>query len=167
MDLLWAPWRIDFIKGKKSKKCFLCEYIKNKDVEYLLWKGNYTMVVMNKYPYNNGHLMIAPVKHKKELNQLSEKEIIELFNAIRISTEVLSRTIKPHGFNIGANLGESAGAGLPGHLHIHIVPRWNGDTNFMPVIASTKVIPQSLEQLSIILKKEFSKIRKGKYNVYR
>ncbi|MCM8763886.1 MAG: HIT domain-containing protein [Candidatus Omnitrophica bacterium] len=157
IDLLWAPWRIDFIKEKKSKKCFLCELTKNKNAECSLWKGSFTLVVMNKYPYNNGHLMVAPIKHKKELNQLSEKEIIELFNAIRLSIDVLHKTIKPHGFNIGINLGKCAGAGLPGHIHIHIVPRWNGDTNFMPVIASTKVIPQSLEQLSRILKKEFSK----------
>ncbi len=157
LDLLWAPWRINFIKKKKSKKCFLCEAAKNKKTEFLLWKGNFAMIVMNIYPYNNGHLMVAPRKHKKDFEQLSEQEILEMFEAIKKCIEILRKTIKPNGFNIGINLGMCAGAGLPGHIHIHIVPRWNGDTNFMPVIASTKIISQSLEQLSEILKKEFSK----------
>ncbi|MCM8825875.1 MAG: HIT domain-containing protein [Candidatus Omnitrophica bacterium] len=157
MNLLWAPWRIDYIRKKKSKKCFLCEFSKNKNSECLIWKRSLTLVVINRYPYNNGHLLVAPIKHKKELNQLSENEAIELFDTVKISINILRKTIKPQGFNIGINLGKCAGAGLPGHLHIHIVPRWNGDTNFMPVIASTKIISQSIEQLSKSLKKEFKK----------
>ncbi|MGB9642156.1 MAG: HIT family protein [Candidatus Ratteibacteria bacterium] len=161
MNILWAPWRISFIKKIKSKKCFLCEISNKKESEFLLWKGMHTMVVMNIYPYNNGHLMIAPIKHKKDFDRIHEKEVCEMFNILKTTIHILNKTLKPHGFNIGINLGRCAGAGLPGHLHIHIVPRWNGDTNFMPALASTKVISQSLEELSRILKKEFSTIKKG------
>lgn len=158
LDVLWAPWRIDFVRKPKSKKCFLCELSKKNNAKFLLWKGNYSMIVMNIYPYNNGHLMVAPIRHKKDFEDISKDEILEIYDAIKIASKVLKKVLKPDGFNIGINLGKCAGAGLPGHLHIHIVPRWNGDTNFMPVISSTKVIPQSLEQLSQILKKEFSQI---------
>ncbi|MCX7704771.1 MAG: HIT domain-containing protein [bacterium] len=157
MDVLWAPWRISFIKKPKAGKCFLCEAVRNKNADFMVWKGKYTMVVMNIYPYNNGHLMVAPIKHKGNFEDIDKNEILEIYNALKMVLRVLKKILKPHGFNIGINLGKSAGAGLIGHLHIHIVPRWNGDTNFMPVIASTKVIPQSLEQLAHILKKEFLK----------
>lgn len=158
MDILWAPWRINFIKKQKNKKCFLCDISRNKNMKFLLWKGNHSIVVMNIYPYNNGHLMIAPILHKKDFIMLTEEEIVEIFQAIKMVLQVIKKILKPDGFNVGINLGKCAGAGLPGHIHIHVVPRWNGDTNFMPVLASTKVIPQSLEQLSKILKKEFSQI---------
>jgi len=152
-----------FIKKKKSKAaCFLCEMAKGKNTKFLIWKGKYSMVVMNIYPYNNGHLMVAPVKHKKDINLLDEKESGEIFSAVKKSIQILKKTMKPEGFNVGINLGKCAGAGLAGHMHIHIVPRWNGDTNFMPVISSTKIIPQSLEQLSDILKKSFCTDTKGK-----
>lgn len=162
MDILWAPWRMEFIKKKKSRGCFLCEMIKGKNTEFLIWKGKYSIVVMNAYPYNNGHLMIAPIKHTKDINHLSEKEVQEIFSALKECVQILKKVMKPDGFNIGINLGKCAGAGLLGHIHIHIVPRWNGDTNFMPVISATKVIPQSLEQLSIILKKNFSNYKEDR-----
>ncbi|MCM8759102.1 MAG: HIT domain-containing protein [Candidatus Omnitrophica bacterium] len=156
MDILWAPWRINFIKRPKSKKCFLCEFGKKKNAKFLLWKGFHSIIVMNIYPYNNGHLMVAPILHKKDLEDLTEEEIIEMTQAIKKALRIIKKVLKPEGFNIGVNLGKCSGAGLPGHIHVHIVPRWIGDTNFMPVVASTKVIPQSLEQLSEVLKKEFS-----------
>lgn len=158
MELLWAPWRINFVKKTKNKGCFICDVSKKKKTEFLIWKGKYSIIIMNIYPYNNGHLMVAPVKHKKDFSNISNDEALEMFAAVKRAVDVLKKVLKPDGFNIGINLGRCAGAGLPGHMHIHIVPRWNGDTNFMPVLASTKIIPQSLEQLSKILKKEFSKI---------
>ncbi len=136
--------------------------VKGKKTNFLIWKGKYAIVVINIYPYNNGHLMVAPIKHKSDIIHLDQKEIQEIFLAVKQSIQVLKKTMKPQGFNIGINLGKCAGAGLPGHIHIHIVPRWNGDTNFMPVISSTKVIPQSLEQLADILKTSFSEHRKDR-----
>ena len=155
VKILWAPWRINYIKKGNNKRCFLCEISHKKRNKFLLWKGDYSMVVMNIYPYNNGHLMIAPIKHKKDFNSLQNDEIGEMFHILKTTVNILNKTLKPQGFNIGINLGRCAGAGLPGHIHIHIVPRWNGDTNFMPVLASTKIISQSFEELSDILKKEF------------
>ena len=148
-EILWAPWRINYIAGKKEKGCLFCRVRKeNKDKEnYLLLRGKYCLVMLNKFPYNNGHLMVAPYRHIKEISQLKEKEVIELWKLVNLSVKILKKTLKPEGFNIGINSGKVAGAGFPGHLHIHLVPRWNGDTNFMPVVAKQKVISQSLEEL--------------------
>ena len=108
--------------------------------------------MLNIYPYNNGHCMIAPLKHTKDLSQLSNDEIIDLIKTLNRMKRLLDKTLKPHGYNIGINLSKVAGAGIPGHLHIHIVPRWNGDTNFMPVLNNTKIISQSLIELFTLLK---------------
>jgi ATP adenylyltransferase len=147
-----------FIKSERPQPdeagCFLCRYRDQSDDEenLVLSRTDETMTVLNRFPYNNGHLLIAPLEHKAGLDELTEEELLRCQLQIRKFTRLLSRTMKPEGFNIGLNLGQVAGAGLPGHLHWHIVPRWSGDTNFMPVIADTKVIPQSLHALYDLLR---------------
>ncbi|MCM8785118.1 MAG: HIT domain-containing protein [Candidatus Omnitrophica bacterium] len=156
-DIIWAPWRIGYILGIKKDKCFLCDDIDPKTNNYVIYKGKYSFVIMNIYPYNNGHIMVAPLRHIKDIEELRKREIDEIYNLIKISVKILKKNLKPEGFNIGLNLGKISGAGIKDHLHIHIVPRWQGDTNFMPVISNTKIIPQSLNELAKILKKEFKK----------
>ncbi|MCM8807057.1 MAG: HIT domain-containing protein [Candidatus Omnitrophica bacterium] len=156
-DIIWAPWRIGYIIKVKKNKCFLCESVNLKKNKYVVYKGKNNFIIMNIFPYNNGHIMLAPFRHIKEIEDLKEEEINELILLLQKSVKVLKKILKPEGFNIGLNLGKVSGAGLEDHIHIHIVPRWQGDTNFMPVISNTKIIPQSLDQLAKILKKEFKK----------
>jgi len=148
---LWAPWRIDYVQGlEKPSGCFICHNLENPqddDANLVLWRSDKCIVILNRYPYNNGHLLIAPVRHIADLSQADDSELLELSKLISESQKVLSLAIKPHGFNVGMNFGRCAGAGLPGHLHIHIVPRWDGDTNFMNVCSETDVISQSLIEL--------------------
>ncbi len=158
-DIIWAPWRIGYIVKIKKKGCFLCHSYKSRDDDknFVVYRGKFSFVVMNIFPYNNGHLMIAPVRHLKDITSLTEEEDREIMELIKKSVKILKKLLKPEGFNIGLNLGKTAGAGLEDHIHFHIVPRWNGDTNFMPVISDTKVIPQSLSELYLELKEEFKK----------
>ncbi len=148
---LWAPWRIKYIQAlSKSSDCFICHNLQNPqddDKNLVLWRSDKGIVILNRFPYNNGHLLIAPVRHISGLDDAGDDELLELTKLTRESQKALSLAIKPHGFNIGMNFGRCAGAGLPEHLHIHIVPRWDGDTNFMSVCSSTKVISQSLNEL--------------------
>ncbi|MFQ5964884.1 MAG: HIT domain-containing protein [Candidatus Scalinduaceae bacterium] len=154
MKNIWAPWRKEFILSKKGGNCFFCEAINgNQDRKNLvLHRGKECFCILNKYPYNNGHLMVAPKKHKDDLSKLNNAEMLELLTLTRDVKNILTKKMKPDGFNIGINLGKVAGAGVEDHIHIHIVPRWRGDTNFMPVVAETKVIPQSLDDLYLELK---------------
>jgi ATP adenylyltransferase len=155
MKSLWAPWRLEFVSRTKRSGCFLCETLKGASSDgrrLLLYTGKTCFCMLNKFPYNNGHLLIAPKRHKGRLEQLTDAESLELLRLTGKMQEVLRKAIKPHGFNMGFNLGQVAGAGLPGHLHLHIVPRWRGDTNFMPVLADVKVMPQSLDALCKCLK---------------
>ncbi len=150
MDQLWAPWRLAYIANPtppQSGQCFICSALAdNHDRENLVaFRGAKTIVMLNRFPYNNGHLLVAPLNHKGELQELESSEMLEVMETVRRMVTVVKGLIKPDGFNIGLNLGRVAGAGLPGHLHWHIVPRWNGDTNFMPVLSDTKVISQSLD----------------------
>ncbi|MDR4505646.1 MAG: HIT domain-containing protein [Candidatus Scalindua sp.] len=149
MKNLWAPWRKEYILGEKEECCFLCEALgDNQDRKNLiLYRGKESFCILNKYPYNSGHAMVVPNRHIKELSNLSNSEMLELLTIASNVKDILSKKMNPEGFNIGMNLGKVAGAGVEDHIHLHIVPRWNGDTNFMPVIADTKVIPQSLEDL--------------------
>lgn len=149
MDALWAPWRMEYILGDKDDGCFLCRILASGDDRnnLVLKRGEHCAVVMNRYPYNNGHLMVTPYRHLSSLRDLTGEEKTETMELLTLAVEVLGRTIEPDGFNIGINLGRVAGAGLEDHIHTHIVPRWNGDTNFMPVTGSVKVIPQSLLDL--------------------
>ena len=149
MKNLWAPWRMEYITGPKEKACFLCHEAKEggKGGESLLLvRGARAFVVMNRYPYTNGHLMVVPIRHTSRIEDLDEPTIVELFHLLDRSKRVLDEEMSPDGYNIGMNLGRVAGAGLETHLHIHVVPRWNGDTNFMTVLAETRVISEHLQE---------------------
>ena len=148
MENLWAPWRIEYIKKAKEEGCILCQKPgQNSDVSnYILYRGNKNFIIMNSYPYNPGHLMIAPFRHVANLDELTNEELKEHFELVRRSVRVLKQVFKPEGFNIGMNLGRIAGAGLDKHIHSHVVPRWAGDTNFMPVIADTNIINEALTE---------------------
>jgi len=151
MKNLWAPWRIKYIQGLGAPgDCFICHNLKNPqddDDNLVLWRTASCIVILNCFPYNNGHLLIAPARHIPDLSQATDQELLEMTKLIRESQRALSLAIKPHGFNVGMNFGRCGGAGLPEHLHIHLVPRWDGDTNFMSVCSDTKVISQSLTEL--------------------
>jgi ATP adenylyltransferase len=153
---LWAPWRIKYIQSlTKSSECFICHNLENPqddDANLVLWRTKHCIVILNRFPYNNGHLLIAPNRHIAGLDEANDEELLEMFKLVREGQKALSAALKPHGFNVGLNFGRCAGAGLPGHLHIHIVPRWDGDTNFMSVCGDTKVISQSLIELQQLLK---------------
>ena len=153
---LWAPWRLDYIvtaKGDVPQGCFICRYlVETNDAEnFVVRRGQHSVVILNRFPYNNGHLLIAPLTHKASLSELTTEELLEVQQQLVLMTETLQVVLNPDGFNIGVNLGRVAGAGLPGHVHWHIVPRWSGDTNFMTVVADTHVVPQSLSVLYRLL----------------
>lgn len=161
MEFLWAPWRMQYILAvDKQQGCIFC--IKPQEADdkrnLILYRGKSSFIMMNRYPYNNAHLMISPYKHISDLEQLSDKENLELMRLIRKSITILKEKLSPHGFNIGMNLGRVAGAGVENHLHFHIVPRWEGDTNFMPVIGHTKVMSEGLEETWEKLRRTFSKL---------
>lgn len=148
MKQLWAPWRITYIEqGDKFEGCIFCvlpEQMKDRE-NLILYRGKTAFVMLNTYPYNNGHLMVAPFKHTADMYELTDEELLEINHLVRYSMRLLSDLMNPDGYNLGVNLGRVAGAGVKDHIHWHIVPRWNGDTNFMPVIADTKVMPESLQ----------------------
>lgn len=152
MDKLWAPWRNKYIIGKKRKECIFCRALDRGRKDYVVFTTKHSLCMLNIFPYNNGHLMVSPLKHKRDISALDEAEALDLLKALERAKSLLARVLKPDGFNIGANISASAGAGITGHLHIHIVPRWQGDNNFMPVVAGTKVISQSLDELYKLLK---------------
>jgi ATP adenylyltransferase len=156
MDRLWTPWRSSFVESASARDsgpaapCFLCTKSADDrvhDREHLiLYRGERAFVVLNLYPYNTGHVMVAPYQHIGDFSTLDSATAAELTALTQRCVAVLQKAYHPEGFNIGMNLGKTAGAGVPEHLHIHVVPRWNGDTNFMPIIGNTKVLPESLEQ---------------------
>lgn len=155
MDQLWAPWRIGYVsRADKEQECFLCRAAEAADdrEHLVLWRAAGAFCMLNRWPYNNGHLMVAPLAHKADLSELSDAELLEQMRMLQRCRDNLAAAIKPAGFNIGLNMGKAAGAGVAGHIHWHIVPRWEGDTNFMPVIADTKVIAQSLDALWELLR---------------
>jgi len=151
MDHLWAPWRMEYIvhslKNDPDEGCVFCTSLQDDrdETRFILHRGHNAFIIMNLFPYNNGHLMIVPNRHIDEFTKLSDDELLEINKLINLSVRALRHAIHPDGFNIGMNLGRVAGAGVADHLHYHIVPRWNGDTNFMPVLGETKVVSQSLE----------------------
>lgn len=157
MDRLWAPWRQEFIQSKHDN-CIFCSLPAEKDDKnaLILLRGESSFIIMNRYPYNSGHLMVAPYRHISNLSQLKRAELVEMMKMINMACEALEREYRAEGFNIGANIGKVAGAGYE-HLHIHVVPRWKGDTNYMPVIAETKVLPENLEKTYSRLKKVLEK----------
>ncbi len=145
---IWAPWRIEYILSDKEAGCFLCKmFAEDADRDNLLLKrGKTCAIVMNRYPYTGGHLMVTPYRHLENLKDMTKEERLEMTDLSIEAVEILKSELKPDGLNLGYNLGEAAGAGLKDHIHQHIVPRWTGDTNFMPVLADTRVMPQALEE---------------------
>lgn len=146
MERLWAPWRLEYITGEKEDGCIFCEFPRrDEDERYLiLHRGVYSYVIMNAFPYSNGHLLIPPYRHVGDFTELTDEECSEIMLLSRKCCAVLREAFRPDGFNAGLNLGTAAGAGIADHVHMHVVPRWNGDTNFMPVLADVKVIPEAL-----------------------
>lgn len=146
MEHLWAPWRMQYILSEKEGCIFCDKPMENKDKEnYILYRAKTCFIIMNIFPYNNGHLMVAPYKHLPNLDGLEQDELTELMLITRKSIQILQKALNPHGFNVGMNIGKVAGAGVEEHLHIHIVPRWAQDTNFMPILAETIVLPEHLD----------------------
>ena len=153
MDKLWAPWRSKYIYLRKNKKCIFCG---NKEVRsktnYIIRRSAHSFSILNIFPYNNGHVMIAPYRHVKTLELLTDAELIDLMKLVNKTKTDIDKKLKPHGYNIGLNIGKVGGAGFAGHIHIHVVPRWTGDTNFMPVTGDTKVMSESLDAMHKLLK---------------
>lgn len=162
MKNMWAPWRMTYIETDvdSGNRCFLCAAFEEADDDkaFVLWKSEHTFCIMNRFPYNNGHLMITPNRHVGDAEELTTEEMTAIMSDTIRAQKVLSKVMHPHGFNWGLNIGREAGAGLVDHIHMHIVPRWSGDTNFMPVFADVKIIPQALEDLYAKLKKEVPNI---------
>lgn len=158
MKFLKAPWRWDFIsKTSKEKDCIFCKALKKTDQESLIcYRGNTYFVIMNRFPYSSGHLMIVPYQHVDTPEKIRAEESVEMWELMNKSMAILKRSFNPAGFNIGMNLGKAAGAGVKDHIHIHIVPRWEGDANFMPVIGKTAVISYNIETIFEILHNAFN-----------
>jgi ATP adenylyltransferase len=159
MKRLWAPWRMEYIAGEQKSGCLFCRVIENPDDEdagLVVWRPEGAIVILNKFPYNPGHAMVAPVAHVPSLEDLDDPQTTQVMRAVRTTVKVLRETMTPDGFNVGANIGRAAGAGIPDHVHFHVVPRWNGDTNFMAVIDDVKVVNEALTQTAAKLRKAFS-----------
>jgi ATP adenylyltransferase len=159
MERLWAPWRMEYIGKEQRPGCLFCRVIQDPgdpDAELAVWRPPGALVMLNKFPYNPGHAMVAPQAHVPGLEGLDDEKTIQLMRAVRRTIEVLREAMQPEGFNLGANIGRAAGAGIPDHVHLHVVPRWNGDTNFMPVIDDVKVVNESLAQTAAKLRLAFS-----------
>ena len=159
---LWAPWRIEYIKRPKDDVCVFCAAAAGDDSEHLvLERGAHCFSLLNAFPYAPGHTMTAPYRHVGAIAQLDDAELLELMTLARRATAAMADVMSPDGYNLGLNLGEDAGAGIADHLHLHAVPRWHGDTNFMPVIADTKVIPQALADTREALVQALRRARQG------
>ena len=160
MQRLWAPWRMKYILDMdKTDGCIFCEKPKqSQDAEnFILCRGKHAYIILNTFPYNNGHLLIVPYRHTAEMAELTDDEKLELMTLTAKSIEALRCQLHPDGFNVGMNLGRAAGAGIDEHIHLHIIPRWNGDTNFMPVVADTKVVAEGLEECFNRLRSAFER----------
>ena len=146
MQNLWAPWRIDYILGPKPDECVFClpEHTDEDRERLILYRGKHCFVIMNKYPYNNGHLMVTPYRHIMNLVECGTEEMQEMMCLLQECVRIVQKLFNPQGMNLGLNLGEAAGAGIREHLHFHVVPRWNGDSSFMAVFSETRVIPEHL-----------------------
>jgi ATP adenylyltransferase len=143
MERLWAPWRVQYLTQPPAPGCIFCAGGDDREL-LIIHRTPLARVMLNRYPYSNGHLLVSLHRHTAELNELTGEEMLELFRTVALCREVLTRASKPDGFNIGMNLGKAAGAGVEDHLHLHVVPRWNGDGNFMSVVADVRVIPEAL-----------------------
>jgi ATP adenylyltransferase len=154
---LWAPWRLEYIKGPKSDECIFCVKPDAGDdgASYIVTRGERCFVMLNAYPYNNGHVMVAPYEHLATIEDLDDDTLLDLMHLTQRSLQAIGEAYSPDGFNLGVNQGAVAGAGVADHVHLHVVPRWGADTNFMPVIGSTRVLPQSLDDSWETLSKLF------------
>ena len=159
MERLWAPWRMEYVGREQPPGCLFCRVIEHPDdpdADLVVWRPKGAIVMLNKFPYNAGHVMVALAAHQGEVDNLDDDQIADFMRALKRTVAVLRATLAPQGFNIGANTGRAAGAGIPDHVHFHVVPRWNGDTNFMPVLAEVKVVNEHLLQTAAKLRKAFS-----------
>jgi ATP adenylyltransferase len=166
---MWSPWRSRYIQsftkptGKRKKgETLFTAALKGKDDEknLIVWRGEHCFVIMNRYPYNNGHLMIVPNRKVSDFQKLRKNEMLEVMETTQRVLAALDEVMRPHGYNFGANIGRVSGAGVRDHLHFHVVPRWNGDTNFMPVLAETKVISEDIQVTLKKIRKFFKKTKK-------
>jgi len=159
MKNLWAPWRMEYIGAEKKEGCIFCvKDLSGEDAQRrVVYRGRHSFVMMNAFPYNSGHVMVAPYGHVACLSGLRDEVLEDLFRTVRQSVEILKEVFRPDGLNVGLNLGAAAGAGFEEHLHVHVVPRWNGDCNFMPVLADTKVLPEHLDSTRAKLERAFGK----------
>lgn len=163
MKRMWSPWRSKYIESfgkpapkKKTSSLFTAALrAKNDDKHFIVWRGKKCFVIMNLYPYNSGHLMIVPNRQLSSFSSLTDEELLEIMQTSQRAIAILDKVMKPQGYNFGANFGRASGAGIDDHIHFHIVPRWNGDTNFMPVLSGTKVISQDMKKTLKMLRKEF------------
>ena len=168
MDRLWAPWRFKYVAdlGHKHRGCIFCGMSREKNdrKNFIFMRTKYSFAVLNIYPYNNGHVLVVPYRHLNGLSKLRSEEKADLFCLLETAQQIIEKTLKPQGFNIGINIGRVAGAGFPGHLHIHLVPRWGGDVNFMPIVANTRIVSQSLEALFKRLQHNTKKNKRKNHN---
>lgn len=154
MKSIYAPWRMAYIKGGKQDGCIFCkDSIRNES--FVLFEGENSFIMINRYPYTSGHLMIIPFRHISKVENLTAKEKIEIFNLLDMAIGALEKAMKPEGFNVGINLGKAAGAGVDDHIHVHIVPRWTGDTNFMCTVGDVRVIPEDVAKTWELLRPHF------------
>ena len=163
MERLWAPWRLQYVGKERAPGCIFCDKPVAGDdrAHYIVHRGAHAFVILNAFPYNNGHIMVAPYAHIADLEALPTDTSHEMMDLAQLATRALRRTFSPDGVNVGFNLGAAAGAGIADHLHMHLVPRWVGDTNFMPVIGDTRVIPESLDQTFEKLSAAFTALSGG------
>ena len=160
MDHLWSPWRLEYVTGKSSSPgCVFCEALAgNSQADLIVFQGDTCFVILNLYPYNNGHLMVVPNRHIAKLAEATTPELNELIELTRRAEISLTQAYSPHGLNVGINLGKPAGAGVLDHVHLHVVPRWNGDTNFMTVVGTTRVLPEELPESAARLRPIFAEL---------
>ena len=162
MKQLWAPWRMPYLRGENPKMdgCLFCHKLAQDDaVEHVLYRGVHCFVVLNRFPYNNGHMMVVPYTHTGTLESLDDATLLEMMQVVRHALNVLRQVYHPHGFNVGVNEGSAAGAGVAEHVHLHIVPRWDGDVNYMTVVGETRVIPESLDDTYATFRPLFDSLR--------
>jgi ATP adenylyltransferase len=163
MDRLWAPWRLSYVTAAQvpSSECVFCNTRAGRDIDLVVLRGRHSYVILNLYPYNNGHLMVVPNRHLSTLEALTPDEQSELMQLTRLAEMALNEAYRPQGINVGINLGKAAGAGIENHLHIHLVPRWSGDTNFMTAVGQTRVLPEDLGATAARLRPIFEKLARA------
>jgi ATP adenylyltransferase len=160
METMFAPWRMEYLVCEKQEGCVFCKCSTRCD-DYVLFEGKNCFIILNRYPYVNGHLMIIPQRHLGGLEELTAEERTEIFDLLDVSVKVLKEAMKPDGFNVGMNLGKAAGAGIAEHVHMHVIPRWQGDTNFMTVVGNVRVVPEDLAVTAARLIPLFEKYTRG------